>query len=396
MLLFKRRVLTGHMIDGRAWPQCWWSVLCCCWLALQETCVCLCGWRGEPWSSLRTATSPWWWWDQELEWPPSGRLCRRGFPRADTVGVYTAWPGLAWLGSAPLTLLSLAVVQPTSCSSAAAPSPKTSTSSPSGRRRRRRDSWASSLPSLGTRSADAHLGTGSTIEARVNWNYCVFAGVSDEFSTSSASLWCSRRRRCTCSTGSGTPASCCGNSLPTKMPAFTLQGESRHWSHLQFWVPSRSVGCVTEDGSSFPRSNAKEMPASVRGALLEVFQQEGALSAEDAEQMLLAMETSGRLQSETWSWSSRHQETSSRLCLVQCKHLHTVTYLLNIQPHFFLLTRAKKSHCCHTRKTPPLRLASRYHVKQSFRESFILICWCEEWKFRCKNVKLLRNNVIVW
>lgn len=43
------------------------------------------------------------------------------------------------------------------------------------------------------------------------------------------------------------------------------------------------------------------MPASVRGALQEVFQQEGALSAEDAERMLLAMETSGRLQSETWS-----------------------------------------------------------------------------------------------
>lgn len=47
--------------------------------------------------------------------------------------------------------------------------------------------------------------------------------------------------------------------------------------------------------------NAKEMPASVRGALQEVFQQEGKLSADDAEQMLLAMERSGRLQSETWS-----------------------------------------------------------------------------------------------
>lgn len=202
----------------------------------------------------------------------------------------------------------------------------------------------------------------------------MFAGVSDEFSTCSASLWCSRRRRCTCSTGSGTPASCCGNSSPTKMPAFTSQGESRQWSDRHFWVPSRSAGCVTEDRSSFPCSNAKEMPASVRGALQEVFRQEGALSAEDAERMLLAMETSGRLQSETWSWSSRHQETWSRLRLVQCKHRHTVLYLLNIQLHFFLLTRAMKSHCCHTRKNPPLRLASRYNVKQSFRESFILIC----------------------
>lgn len=62
-----------------------------------------------------------------------------------------------------------------------------------------------------------------------------------------------------------------------------------------------SVGCVTEDCCCFSCSNAKEMPASVRGALQEVFQQEGKLSADDAEQMLLAMERSGRLQSETWS-----------------------------------------------------------------------------------------------
>lgn len=53
------------------------------------------------------------------------------------------------------------------------------------------------------------------------------------------------------------------------------------------------------------------MPASVRGALQEVFQHEGKLSADDSEQMLLAMERSGRLQSETWSWSSGHQKPST-------------------------------------------------------------------------------------
>lgn len=47
--------------------------------------------------------------------------------------------------------------------------------------------------------------------------------------------------------------------------------------------------------------NAKQMPASVCDALKEVFQQEGGVSAEDAEQMLAAMERSGRFQSETWS-----------------------------------------------------------------------------------------------
>ncbi|XP_041816200.1 NADPH-dependent diflavin oxidoreductase 1 [Chelmon rostratus] len=47
--------------------------------------------------------------------------------------------------------------------------------------------------------------------------------------------------------------------------------------------------------------NAKQMPASVCDALKEVFQEEGGVSAEDAEQMLVAMERSGRLQSETWS-----------------------------------------------------------------------------------------------
>ncbi|XP_045923314.1 NADPH-dependent diflavin oxidoreductase 1 isoform X1 [Micropterus dolomieu] len=47
--------------------------------------------------------------------------------------------------------------------------------------------------------------------------------------------------------------------------------------------------------------NAKQMPASVCDALKEVFQQEGGMSAEDAEQVLAALERSGRLQSETWS-----------------------------------------------------------------------------------------------
>lgn len=47
--------------------------------------------------------------------------------------------------------------------------------------------------------------------------------------------------------------------------------------------------------------NAKEMPSSVREALKGVFQQQGAVSAEDAETMVQAMEQSGRLQSETWS-----------------------------------------------------------------------------------------------
>lgn len=64
-------------------------------------------------------------------------------------------------------------------------------------------------------------------------------------------------------------------------------------------------------------SNAKEMPASVREALKVAFQQEGALSSEEAEQMLVVMENSGRLQYETWSWSashiSRRQEATFRL-----------------------------------------------------------------------------------
>ncbi|XP_041825448.1 NADPH-dependent diflavin oxidoreductase 1 [Melanotaenia boesemani] len=47
--------------------------------------------------------------------------------------------------------------------------------------------------------------------------------------------------------------------------------------------------------------NAKEMPASVCDAVKEVFQQEGGVSAEEAEEMLTAMEKTGRLQMETWS-----------------------------------------------------------------------------------------------
>ncbi|XP_069025143.1 NADPH-dependent diflavin oxidoreductase 1 [Embiotoca jacksoni] len=47
--------------------------------------------------------------------------------------------------------------------------------------------------------------------------------------------------------------------------------------------------------------NAKQMPASVCDALKEVFQQEGGVSAEEAEEMLEVMERTGRFQSETWS-----------------------------------------------------------------------------------------------
>ncbi|KAK2818792.1 hypothetical protein Q5P01_024353 [Channa striata] len=47
--------------------------------------------------------------------------------------------------------------------------------------------------------------------------------------------------------------------------------------------------------------NAKQMPASVGDALKEVFQQEGGLTAEEAEQVFAAMEKTGRLQTETWS-----------------------------------------------------------------------------------------------
>ncbi|XP_055087384.1 NADPH-dependent diflavin oxidoreductase 1 [Periophthalmus magnuspinnatus] len=47
--------------------------------------------------------------------------------------------------------------------------------------------------------------------------------------------------------------------------------------------------------------NAKEMPGSVRDALKTIFQQQGTVSSDAAEQMVVAMEQSGRLQSETWS-----------------------------------------------------------------------------------------------
>ncbi|XP_008322669.1 NADPH-dependent diflavin oxidoreductase 1 [Cynoglossus semilaevis] len=47
--------------------------------------------------------------------------------------------------------------------------------------------------------------------------------------------------------------------------------------------------------------NAKQMPTSVCDALKDAFQQKGCMSAGEAEQMLTAMEKSGRLQSETWS-----------------------------------------------------------------------------------------------
>lgn len=43
------------------------------------------------------------------------------------------------------------------------------------------------------------------------------------------------------------------------------------------------------------------MPASVRDALKEAFQQAGGVSAEEAELMLATIEKTGRFQSDTWS-----------------------------------------------------------------------------------------------
>lgn len=58
---------------------------------------------------------------------------------------------------------------------------------------------------------------------------------------------------------------------------------------------------ANRNGCFYIAGNAKEMPTSVCDALKEVFQQEGGVSAEDAEQMLATMEKTGQFQSETWS-----------------------------------------------------------------------------------------------
>lgn len=55
------------------------------------------------------------------------------------------------------------------------------------------------------------------------------------------------------------------------------------------------------------------MPASVQDALREAFQREGGMSSEEATQMLEAMVKSGRLQSETWSWSVPPQAATAMM-----------------------------------------------------------------------------------
>ncbi|XP_072310185.1 NADPH-dependent diflavin oxidoreductase 1 [Eucyclogobius newberryi] len=58
---------------------------------------------------------------------------------------------------------------------------------------------------------------------------------------------------------------------------------------------------VNQNACFYIAGNAKEMPSSVRDALKYIFEQRGSVSAEASEQMVVALETSGRLQSETWS-----------------------------------------------------------------------------------------------
>lgn len=97
----------------------------------------------------------------------------------------------------------------------------------------------------------------------------------------------------------------------------------------------------------FSCSNAKQMPASVRDALKEVFQQEGSISPGDAEQMLEAMERSGQMQSETWSWSHDPEslqvlimtDSTRGICLYQSgfTHLCTQGYFIYIYPFYMYI-----------------------------------------------------------
>lgn len=54
------------------------------WMLFQGRCMCPYGWRRELWGSLKR-TPLWSWLDQELEWPPSGRLYKRELLRANKV-----------------------------------------------------------------------------------------------------------------------------------------------------------------------------------------------------------------------------------------------------------------------------------------------------------------------
>ncbi|XP_032425644.1 NADPH-dependent diflavin oxidoreductase 1 isoform X1 [Xiphophorus hellerii] len=74
-----------------------------------------------------------------------------------------------------------------------------------------------------------------------------------------------------------------------------VQHRVRERAALLWDLMSNKHGCFYIAG------NAKQMPAAVRDALQFAFQQEGGVSAQEAEQMLVAMEKTGRLQSETWS-----------------------------------------------------------------------------------------------
>uniref|UniRef100_A0A3B5KQY3 NADPH-dependent diflavin oxidoreductase 1 n=1 Tax=Xiphophorus couchianus TaxID=32473 RepID=A0A3B5KQY3_9TELE len=73
-----------------------------------------------------------------------------------------------------------------------------------------------------------------------------------------------------------------------------VQHRVRERAALLWDLMSNKHGC-------FYIANAKQMPAAVRDALQFAFQQEGGVSAQEAEQMLVAMEKTGRLQNETWS-----------------------------------------------------------------------------------------------
>ncbi|XP_043951966.1 NADPH-dependent diflavin oxidoreductase 1 isoform X1 [Gambusia affinis] len=97
-------------------------------------------------------------------------------------------------------------------------------------------------------------------------------------------------------TGSGSdPVRCVLSCVCVQEEKVYVQHRVRERAALLWDLMNNKHGCFYIAG------NAKQMPAAVCDALQFAFQQEGGVSAQEAEQMLVAMEKTGRLQSETWS-----------------------------------------------------------------------------------------------
>jgi sulfite reductase alpha subunit-like flavoprotein len=85
---------------------------------------------------------------------------------------------------------------------------------------------------------------------------------------------------------------------------YTLTQRQREKRYVQDLLRQQSAkvydALANNNGIVYICGSSGKMPQAIREALIEIFQSEGKMEREDAEEYLVAMEKGGRYKQETW------------------------------------------------------------------------------------------------